>query len=194
MNETGFNTFSADYVTALTDNSGQALGIVAAAVAAGATSSEKKDIHITESGDILSTSAQAFGNDGHIVLRGSIGPFPYEMHLTVKMDGSTITVTLDIEKPINLPPYVWSFDLQGIMSNAAGDIVSATGVKPSLTMPAMGLDWWCVARCGGLAILTILVTCLPALAGGPAAYIACVTGRAGEGAAGIAVCIAEKCA
>lgn len=152
-----------------------------------------KSLHVTADGGVLHTSAMSSGNEGHVVLRGVVGPFPYEIHLWVRMEGPTIVVTIDVEKPINLDPFTYRFDLLGIVRSEGG-IIGANDIKPSIDIAPMGLDWWCVAKCGGVGILGTLVKCLPSLAGGPPAYVACVTGSAGSAAAGIAICIAKDCA
>ena len=56
---------------------------------------------------------------------------------------------------------------------------------------AGGLDWRYVLKCGGTAILGLLIKCLPPLITvRPPAFIACVTAGAGKAAAGTAACVA----
>jgi hypothetical protein len=77
------------------------------------------------------------------------------------------------------------------LAGGAGSAAASAGASASM---AMGLNWWCVLRCGGVQILGTLAACLPALVGGPKAYIACVVGKVGMGdAAAIARCVADKC-
>jgi hypothetical protein len=154
-------------------------------------------LHIAPNG-VLVSSGFAAGGDGEIVLRGNIGPFPYELHLKCTVQETTITVTLELFKPFQAGPFEWKFGLGGILHDAAGNIIGATSVVPAPSMKAFapathGLNWWCVLQCGGVTILGILIKCLPSLIGGVPSYIACVTSEAGSGAAGIAACIASKC-
>lgn len=150
--------------------------------------------HLTEAGDALATTSFADGNNGEVVLRGTIAGLPYEMHLRVAFEGEKIAVTLHLTKPIEIGPYTWHFDLGGVVKDSAGKIVSAASITPSAEAQAMGINWWCAVKCGGATILPTLVLCLPAFSGGPAAYIACVTGKMGtSSAAAIAACIAKNC-
>ena len=158
-------------------------------------------IHTTPDGGIFTSSGFAVGANGDVVLTGSVGPLPYEMHLHIAVDDTVVTVELTVTKPLPMGPFTWKFNLGGVTRDAAGNIISATSLTldpttnlapPGMVAPA--LNWWCVLRCGGLGILGILVKCLPSLTGGVAGYVACVTAAAGEGAAGIATCIATQCA
>lgn len=157
------------------------------------------NLHFTNSGDVLASTGFASGNEGQIILKGAIGPIPYELHVNLKLDGSEVVVTLEVKKPLPLGPITWRFTLGGLIANEKGDIVGASSLIPvdmmesSDSVSMLGLDRWCVIRCGGIAILKTLVLCLPSLAGGPATYVACVTAKAGSGAAEIAFCIATKC-
>jgi hypothetical protein len=184
-------TFSVQHVDSLRNKTTSAL---AAKVAAAAIPSDTiEQLHVTPEGDLLHTSSFSIGSDGEVFLHGSIGPFPYEMHLKVKLHDAKVDVTLEVDKPIQVPPFTWTFDLTGIIKDASGNIVGASGVVPSATVSAAGLSFPCVLSCGGTAILGILVKCLPSLVGGMPGFVACVTASAGSGAAGIATCIATKC-
>jgi len=194
-------SYDGGQITTLTDASVTALtGLSVAAKAATAGQGAKTQIHVPTEGGLLVSSSYASGNEGTVVLRGHIGPFPYELHLKLKLENQKVFVELTLTKPFAYGPVKWEFDLGGVTFNSAGtEIIGATSITPSASMPAaqvgaLGLNWWCVLRCGGLTILGILVKCLPALGGGIPGYIACVTAQAGSGAAGIAVCIAKKCA
>jgi hypothetical protein len=150
--------------------------------------------HLTPEGDSLATTSFVDGSTGDIVVRGTIFGFPYELHLRVALQGQQIEVTLHLTKPIEIGPYTWRFDLGGVQKDAVGNVIGATTITPAADFKPMGLDWWCAVKCGGATILPTLVVCLPALAGGPAGYIACVTAKLGAGdAAAIATCIAKKC-
>ena len=187
----------------LTSASAAAQAAVAAArsAAAGGEGPLVRQVHLLDGGSLLVSSAYAEGNAGDVVLRGSIGPIPYEIHVRFEMEDGVVVVTITVRKPIELGPFVLRFRLRGIRRDDRGNIVGASDVAadpdaPGLTassVAALGLNWWCVLRCGGVAILAILVRCLPALAGGVPGYVACVTSQAGAGAAGIAACIAKKC-
>lgn len=166
-------------------------------------------LHVTPEGDALVTVASAAGNNGDVVLQGTLfGVIPYEIHINVKLENTRVTVTLQVVKPLPLGPFEWNFDLTGVLLSN-GQIVSAAGIVPSPTnnpagpmlaalggtVAPQGLGWvWCVLKCGGLRIIGTLVECLPALSGGPGAYIACVVGKLGlSDAAAIAKCVAEEC-
>lgn len=156
-------------------------------------------IHLPDSADsFLVTAAASSESTGDIVLRGQIGPLPFELHLRISLEHEVITVTADLIKPFRAGPFEWKFKLNGIVRDKSGAITGAMSVAPlESTMPesvaSLGLNWWCVLRCGGLALLPILVACLPSLGGGIGAYVACVTAKAGAAAAAIAKCIATKC-
>lgn len=153
-------------------------------------------IHVTPDGDTLVTSSFSKGNNGDIVLRGNIGPFPYEIHINVVLKEETIEVKLEMIKPFKVGPFTWHFNLGGIIRNKDKEIIGAATITLDKTdgIEPLGLRWWCVLKCGGVTIAPTLVLCLPSLAGGPAAYVACVVAKVGLGdAAKIAQCVAEKC-
>jgi hypothetical protein len=200
----GISTYDATHVSTLLASSANALMSVSAAAATAVGKGAQaamavgspvlNQVHVTADGGVLTTSSFASGGEGDVVLRGTIGPFSYELHLKVAMNDGVITVTVEMTKPFKAGPFEWKFNLGGIVRDAKGQIIGASGVTAAPDMVAVaGLDWWCALRCGGLAILGILVRCLPALTGGIPGYVACVTSQAGSGAAGIAVCIATKC-
>lgn len=150
--------------------------------------------HMTDAGEPLATTSFAEGSSGDIVVRGVIAGLPCELRIKVELDNGQVAVTLHLTKPIEVGPYTWRFDLGGVVKNANGEVVSAASLYPAADAQAMGIGWWCALKCGGLTILPTLVMCLPSFAGGPAAYIACVTAKLGAGdAAAIAACIAKKC-
>ena len=150
--------------------------------------------HVTGSGDTLATSTFVEGSTGDVVVRGVIAGIPYELHLRVAFEGEQIAVTLHLTKPLEMGPYTWRFELGGLIKDTSGNIVSASSIAPGANFKPVDISWWCAVKCGGAAILPTLIACLPALSGGPAGYIACVTGKLGAGdAAQIAACIAQKC-
>ncbi|MHC4477675.1 MAG: hypothetical protein ACYTEL_18675 [Planctomycetota bacterium] len=145
-----------------------------------------KQIHITPQGDLLSTISTIEGVEGSIVLSGSIGPIPLKLQMSLSVEKRAATVTLKVDEPMPFE-HTWKFELAPSGVTLAPDSTVASAAT------GVGLNWWCVFKCGGVGILGILVRCLPALAGGIPGYVECVTSKAGQGAAGIAVCIATKC-
>lgn len=187
-------------LAALSPTAAAAFAAPAAAMfAAGLDQGIETQLHITPDGEALVSSSFASGNDGSIVLRGMIGFIPYELQLQVSLDNATVVVTLQMTKPFPLGPFTWRFNLGGISTNSAGDIVGATTIAlvdtdaASVAAAAGGFNWWCVLKCGGTGILPVLLLCLPSLSGGPAGFVACVVGKLGGSAAGIAACVAQKC-
>jgi hypothetical protein len=158
-----------------------------------------QQFHTTPDGGLFTSSAFAADLTAHVDLRGTLGPFPVELTLSVTVDADQVIVKLQVTKPIHLGPYEWHFKLGGVVRDAKGVIIGANTIALAPTTPAfapsaaLGGHFLCFLKCGGLAILPILIPCLPSLAGGPQAFIACVVGKAGEGAAAIAACI-TKCA
>jgi hypothetical protein len=207
-------SFGADRATELSEKSREVLRdrLTAAAATGKGQSAEVSDeqvftqFHIIADGDLLASSGTATDTAGDVVLHGSIAGIPYELHVNVALDlqDRVVTLTLELTKPIHLGPFVWRFKLGGVILNAQGEIIGATSLTPDFDLntsnvPAesvalFGLSWWCVLKCGGLTFLPILLSCLPAIfSGGPAAFIACVVAKLGQGAAGVAACVAQKC-
>jgi hypothetical protein len=159
-----------------------------------------EQLHLTPEGGTLVSTSHASANQGQVVLVGSIGALPYELHLTVKLEDKVITVTLELKKPIPLGPFTWTYRLGGAVTGPQGQFLAVSTVAPQdLTLSAApqaagGLNWWCVVKCGGTSILGLLIKCLPSLiTGGSSGFIACVTAGAGTAAASIAACLAQKC-
>ena len=156
-------------------------------------------LHVTPEGGLLVSNGFASSNEGHVVLVGSIGLLPYEFHLNFKLEGVLVTVTIELKKPIPLGPFTWTFRLGGVAMNAAGQVQSAATVTvEDLDMSAAaaaphGIDWLCILKCSGSAIIGILIKCLPTLVSGGPAFVACLTASAGPGAAGIITCVVQKC-
>ena len=153
-------------------------------------------VHTTSDGGVFLTTSSVSNLQGDVSLTGTIGPFPVELHLSIKLDGDTVTVTLEVSKPIHLGPFTWTFKLGGVVKDAQGNVIGAQSVSLSPDTPAFeaagfGSHFLCILKCAGLAILPILIGCLPSLSGGPAGFIACVVGKAGTGAASIAACVAK---
>jgi hypothetical protein len=157
-------------------------------------------IHTTEGGGTFLATSSIADLRGDVTLTGSIGPLPVELHLTIKVDpaAGTVSVTLEVDKPIQLGPFTWIFKLGGTAKDAKGNLIGAQSITLSPDTPAfeatgIGSHFLCFLKCAGLAIVPILLECLPSLVGGPQGFIACVVGKAGSGAASIAACVA-KCA
>jgi hypothetical protein len=159
-------------------------------------------VHLTAAGDVLTTSASSVGGEGNVVLHGAIGPIPYDFSLNMKVEDTKIVVTFDVNKPIDMPPYTWTFVLGGVKKDSTGAVIGARDIRldheasPAFLpvgapQAAAALPVLCILKCAGLSIMPILLKCLPSLAGGPAAFIACVVASAGEGAAGIAACFVK---
>jgi len=156
-----------------------------------------QQMHLMSDGSFLVSSSHADAENGSVVLTGSIGPLPYEIHLTIHLEASVVTVTVQLIKPIPIGPFTWTYHLGGLPVGPNGGLTSASitvqDVKSPPGVAATGLNWLCFLKCGGATILSLLLKCLPSLAGGTAAFVACVTAGGGAGAAEIAVCIATKC-
>jgi hypothetical protein len=153
--------------------------------------------HVSNKGDLLVSYSEIHesGLEFAVVLNGDVGLIPVQMSLRGRLDvdHKKVEIGLKLLKPFETQEYLWNFSLEGLRSlGAGGFFASDVRMETSEVMTAT-IDKWCVYRCGGLAILGVLVTCLPSLAGGPAAYVACIVAEAGSGAAGIAACVAEKC-
>jgi hypothetical protein len=170
--------------------------------AMGPAAPEINQVHLFPERDALSTSASSVGGEGSVVLHGALGPIPYEFALNVKVEDTKIVVTFDMNKPIDMPPYTWTFDLRGVKKNDAGVVIGACDVKlaPEATaafltagapQAAAARPVLCILKCAGMSILPVLIKCLPSLAGGSPAFVACVVASAGEAAAGIAACVAN---
>ena len=163
-----------------------------------AATPENTVVHTTSDGGVFVTTATAGGLQGDVTLTGSIGPLPVELHVTVKVDpaAATVTVTLELIKPIHLPPYTWTFKLGGVARDENKNLIGAQSLTLSPDTPVfeaagIGSHFVCFLKCAGLAILPILIECLPSFATGPQGFIACVVAKAGSGAASIAACVAK---
>jgi hypothetical protein len=190
-----FITFDADQIHVLKESATfklQALGPAPAVL---------NQVHLTQAGDVLSTSASSVGGEGNVVLHGALGPIPYDFSLKVKLEDTKIIVTFDLNKPLDMPPYTWTFALGGVSQDPSGKVMGARDIKldyeatPAFLVAgapqvAAARPVLCILKCGGMAMLPVLLKCLPALIGGPQAFIACVVGSAGEAAAAIAACVA----
>jgi hypothetical protein len=153
-------------------------------------------VHVTSDGGVFLTTSSVGNLQGDVTLSGTIGLFPVELHLTVKIDGDTVTVTLEVDKPIHLGPFTWTFKLGGVSRDAKGNLIGATTISLSPDTAAFeaagfGSHFLCILKCAGVALLPILLGCLPSLSGGAAGFIACVVAKAGSGAAAIAACVAK---
>jgi hypothetical protein len=178
-------------VHALIDLSRQAL---AAVRGRGSDASEEvaavSSVHVTAGGDVLVSSSATAGNDGDVVLRGTIGAFPCALHRHLSLAGAMATLELAVSQPFVLGPIVWRFELLGPVADTASNIVSASSVAAAVeSAPGKGAAgvmigkgqvgaWGFLNRVGG-RVLPTLTECLPALAAGSDAYVACVVARLG---------------
>ncbi|MFN3685321.1 hypothetical protein [Salinarimonas sp.] len=167
-----------------------ALAAMLPAAASGAADVEEH-ILVTQDGDALvaRSSVDASG-EGTVTLRGTIGPVPVALTITIGYSKGKAVVTLELSEPLVFQ-HSWTFEVgAGVALDPHAQVSAAAAAADA----ALRLNWRCVLRCGGLAIMRVLVQCIPALAGGPAAYVACVTKRVGAGsAAEIAMCVARRC-
>jgi hypothetical protein len=155
--------------------------------------------HVSETGDVFVSYAETdtTGLEFAVILNGGFGPIPVQMSLRGKLDiaSKSIQIILKLLKPFETQDCTWTYDLEGLQQFPSGGMF-ASGIRlaaPDIATVKGDIDYWCMARCGALSIAPTLVTCLPAFAGGPAAYVACVAANAGDAAAGTAACIAQKC-
>jgi hypothetical protein len=183
-------------LTALSIRNSARLRTLNVAVADSALASSSA-VHTTDGGGVFVTTTSLGNLQGNVSLSGTIGPFPVELHLSVTLADDTVTVTLEIDKPIHLGPYTWTFKLGGVVRNAQNVIIGAQTVSlspdtPAIEAAAIGSTLLCILKCAGTTILPILLECVPSIfTGGGAGFIACVIGKAGSAAAGIAACVAK---
>lgn len=144
-------------------------------------------LFVSDGIDRIHTLNYSSGEQGNVSIKGNIGLLPFEGNVSISLKGGVISLTIELTSPFKIGPLTWEF-------NVAGDKLILAATPEPQGMTAMGLSVGCVIKCAGLAILPTLLACLPALAGGPPAYVACVTSKIGTAdAAAIAACIAEKC-
>lgn len=163
-----------------------------------------EQLHFTQDGGTLISIARVLDDASCTVhLEGTIGVIPYKLDLTVKVDvqKKVVLAIFEMQEPFAFKiehefNMVGFFEYSGHMTFSSLEPVQGTSIS-SLAASGIGLagiNWWCALKCGGISILPTLILCIPAfVAGGPAGYVACVTAKAGETAAKIAVCIATKC-
>lgn len=191
------HSISWDHLVSLSNRNVSLLSQQGISITAPQTSSVSQ-LHIGPDGGFFLTTPSVSDLQGSVVLSGTIGSFPVELRITVQLANDTVTVTLEVDKPIKLGPFTWTHKLGGIARDGKQTIVGAQSISLSPeteAFPAAGFGshLLCILKCAGLAILPILVSCLPSFATGPQAFIACVIGKAGTAAAAIATCFV-KCA
>lgn len=160
-------------------------------------------LHMLDDGSQLVSTSHSHGEEGHVSFAGYVGALLVEgsLKLSYESEPPRIVVEFMLRKPIQLGPAVWAYRFQAPFPSTTGEIIGASSITPGDTPlnirnpGAVGLDLSCVVfRCAGRKILGTLAQCLPALAGGPKAYIACVIAKTSLGdAAEIAKCVAENC-
>jgi hypothetical protein len=143
-------------------------------------------MHVTASGDVLASSSATAGNNGDVILHGTIGAFPCALQVHFKLVGALATLELLVTQPFVLGPITWRFELLGLVIDTAANIVTASSVaaavdSSSTESRAMLREgqigaWRFLNRVGDLVFPT-LTECLPSLIGGPDAYVACVVSR-----------------
>lgn len=168
-----------------------------------------EQIHVLPAGEGVLRSTANVGGDGtscSVAFGGSVSQLPVQggLEVRVDMEQGVVEVELQVVQPAAVTQ-VFRYRLQGLRSieGASGFAVSNLVEEPvgndlagtaAAGIGTMGIGFWCALKCGGVSILGTLVACLPAFfAGGPAGFIACVVGKLGGTAAGVAVCIAQKC-
>lgn len=147
-----------------------------------------KQFHITPHHGFLYTSVnESFQNDPVTsFLVGSIAYVPFKLTLEFNWNSSPLEVTLYLDEPIPLT-HRWQFHM-----TSAG-VMLAHSESGASDEDKKRIDWWCVAKCGGAAIATCLMKCLPAIPDPAVTFPACVATCAGWGSVGVAYCIATKC-
>jgi hypothetical protein len=78
-------------------------------------------LHVTAGGGSFVSTSHAESNEGHVVLTGSVGTLPYELHLDFSQTGRVVEVTLKLVKPIPLGPYIWSLAWEALPSTRTID-------------------------------------------------------------------------
>lgn len=156
----------------------------AAMAAAAAPRSAIETQHVSAFGDML-VSKQTPGA-GTVDIKGNLGFVSVDLTISIAVNGSAITVGIEVREPIKLPKTEWVF---GAVGNS---LVLASGQSTAGLMAA-SFDWSCVLKCGGDQITPVLVKCLPSLLGGPQAFVTCVIGQLAANSGEIAKCIASGC-
>lgn len=165
-------------------------GLIKAGSVVQADAAASRQVHFTPDGSVLVSTSAVSGLDGSVTLRGALGTVPFDVTVKVKLQDSVIEVTLDMAKPVDLSPYTWRFNLQGLVRGADGPM-GATSITPSPQAEAAEAKYWCILKCAGPIIGRCLAKCLPSLVGGPKAYLGCVVGCLGTSAAEIAECVVK---
>jgi len=153
--------------------------------------------YLSRQGDVLATYSE-IGHPGHelvVVLNAQIARISVQMALRGRLDidKAGIEMLLKVLRPFATLEYLWEYHLEGTRAfEAAG--FSATGVRLKRAASVEGpadVPWKCVLRFGGASVLETLRNCLSSLVEGPASYIECVAGKAGEDTARIALHMAK---
>ncbi|HEX4124214.1 MAG TPA: hypothetical protein VHY37_05755 [Tepidisphaeraceae bacterium] len=187
----GLRTVSAGRVLSLIDMSRQALSAARRAVGEPGNA-VTSSVHVTAGGDSLVSSSATAGNEGDVILRGTIAAFPVALRLRLTLAGAVVGLELSVSQPFMLGPIAWRFELLGPVSDTASNIVSAAAVAaavgeagcpanpPDRAMVAEAqLGAWRFLNRVGNQVLPTLAQCLPSLAAGADAYVACVVARLG---------------
>jgi hypothetical protein len=187
----GVRTVDAGRVLSLIDLSRQALHAARGKSAATAESGAVSSVHVTTGGDVLVSSSASAGNEGDVVLRGTIGAFPCALHLHLSLSGALAALELSVSQPFVLGPILWRFELLGPISDTANNIVSASSIaaavesisgkggKGDAMVREAHIGAWRFLNRVGDQVLPTLTHCLPSLAAGSDAFVACVAARLG---------------
>lgn len=135
-------------------------------------------------GGILFAEGNCEEQKGKIRAYGMIDEMtPIEFELVFEPSETDCKVTLRIQLPVS-EELSWSYKIE-----------EGRSLLMNYTFEARTFSAWCILKCAGAAALTICLLCLPSLVGGPAAYAACLVaaGLSEGAAAGIAICVAQKC-
>lgn len=106
------------------------------------------------------------------------------------VEGSTFSVDLaaidgQIHALLGSAPFTLEY-------NITPDAVTlqSTALPPNLPANMLGApSVLCLVKCAGVQLMPAIISCLPSLVGGPAAFMSCLVSTAGPTVAGLASCI-----
>ncbi len=161
----------------------------------------REELHVLrDDGLVVTRSSKVEGRDGTTYLSGLVETVPFylesQLHLTEPEGPLRVCrahVSLDMRAPVSLQ-HEWHFQID---SNSVTQLESNSVTQASASQPpsSTGLDYWCVGRCGGKAILKCLLGCLPTLIADPTGvlYHTCVLACAGGSWTSIVDCVLDNC-
>jgi hypothetical protein len=161
----------------------------------------REELHVLrDDGLVVTRSSTVDDRNGTTYLSGLVETVPFylesQLHLT-KPEWPLLVcqakVLLDMTDPVSLK-HEWDFQID---SNSVTQLGSKSVTQASASQPpsSSGLDYWCVGRCGGKAILKCLLGCLPTLIGDPTGvlYHGCVLACAGGSWLSVVDCVLDNC-